>query len=636
MALRLVQLAGIVLLSLPAIAQQPEDIPIDTFAVLDGFTGAEISPGGTHLAYLYPLDDRYHLVVHEFESGENQVIPPIETLDFRWIEWANQNTIVFSMSLPASRWLETRLLSLNTDTSEVTALIKPAEMDKRLGSRTARSYFSEPQIQDDVIDWMPDDPDYILVSLDEDFDARYEVRQVNIHTGDYKIFRKSIDGVQNWVADQDGDVRLGFGVRAGDRRVVLRDASGEWITVEKTAWYDNGWSPAAFTEDPDVIYVMGYGMHGTREVRTLRLSTGEFVDTLYSDPVYDAEGLTFRPRTQQPIGVRSTRDLPRIDYFDPEYARLQSTIDRALPGAANHIRSTTTDTRKIIIRSSSSRDPGLLLVWDREAKTMEPFGWYNQELDPDLMSEVTSVSYESSDGTRIPAYLTRPISDGPLPAIVLPHGGPESRDDASFWFLSQFLASRGYVVLQPNFRGSSGYGYAFQRAGREQWGGTMQIDVDAGARWLIDEGIADPERICILGWSYGGYSSAMGLIRSPELYQCGVGINGVYNLPAMIAYDNDYVGGTIWTRHIGLDGERSRSVSPHHMADQVEAPFLILHAEDDTRIDIDQAKGFHKQLRKSGIESELVIVKHGGHSMLSSAARRQILEATERFLSEHL
>lgn len=648
MILRFLQVAicSIAFWSAACLAQaKPADIPAAHFASLDGYTDAEISPDGRKLAFLYPIDGRRHLVIHTFATETNTVIPPIEKLDFNWMEWANNETLVFSMSLSAARWgytivetEETRLIALNVITREVTALIKPAEIVGGVGSRVAKSYYGEPQLQDDVIDWLPDDPDHILVALDEDFDARYEVRKVNVNTGSYRIHRKSIEGVQNWIVDQSGDIRLGFGYRLGEIRIVFKNSDGKWLALAKTSWFEDGWSPVSFTDDPEVIIVMGAGSHGTDEARTLNTRTGEFVDTLFSNDTYDARGIVRDPRNRKRIGVVYKEHVTRIDYFDETFAKLQATIDRALPDSVNYIRSVSKDLRKIVVHSSYPHEPGMLLIWDRDAKTMEPFGWYNEDLDSDLLAEVQAVEYESDDGTVIPAYLTLPRVVDPvsLPVVVLPHGGPSSRDGKNYWFLSQFLVSRGYVVLQPNFRGSSGYGDAFREAGRGQWGGKMQEDVDAGARWLVDKGIADPDRICIVGWSYGGYSAAIGLVTAPELYKCGIGINGVYNLPQQIADSNEYVGGTAWTRHIGLDGESTRSVSPHHQASRYVAPFLIIHAEDDHRVRVGQADNFYKTLIDNEKVARLVKVEHGGHSMVDVAAREKILIEMERFLQENI
>ena len=222
---------------------RPEQIPVDTFASLDGFTGARLSPNGQHLAYLYPLKGRYNLIVHELASGKNiKVIPPIDKLDFRWLRWANDSVIVFSMSYTAARFTtettETRLISFNIEDDALTPLVKPAAKTGRTGSRTAKEYYAEAQIQDRVLDWMVDDPRHILVSLDEDFDAAFEIRKIDVFTGDYSTYRKSTQGIQSWVLDRAGDARLGYGYKKGKFWALLRAEDGEWITLTKTDWYE--------------------------------------------------------------------------------------------------------------------------------------------------------------------------------------------------------------------------------------------------------------------------------------------------------------------------------------------------------------------------------------------------------------
>lgn len=620
----------------------PEEIPVDVFASMDGFVDAELSPNGEYLAFLYPIKGRYNLVVHEFDSGKNiKVIPPIDKLDLNWLRWANDSIIVFSMSYTAARYttetVETRLISFNIETDALTPLVKPAEKIGRTGSRTAREYYAEAQIQDRVTDWLVDEPRYILVTLDEDFDNASEIRKIDVYTGDYSIYRKPTPGIQDWVLDQAGEPRLGYGYKNGQFWVLLRAEDGKWITMSKADWYEY-WMPQAFTKDPSVIYVTGYGNDLTRELRTLDLETGTFVETIFSHPKYDFDGFLTHPLTGKRAGYSYITDAEVQVYVDPELAKLQKSIDKALPGMQNRITSASQDLRKLLIVTSDATEPGGLFIWDRDAGSIEPFGWFNENLDPELMANMQAVEYESADGTMIPAYLSLPLGREPsgLPAIVIPHGGPAERTDQSYWFLTQFLVSRGYAVLEPNFRGSTGYGYEFRNAGRGQWGGLMQDDVDAGARWLAEQNFADSERICIVGWSYGGYSAAMGLLKSPDLYQCGAGINGVYNLPALIAYDKQYVGGSSWVRHIGLEGESTRSVSPYHLAKSIQAPFLIIHAEDDARVDVDQAKDFHNKLVEAGVDSKLVTLPLGGHSMRNDAARRRILIELESFLSSQI
>ncbi len=335
MIMRIVCIAVLIVIfsAAPLHAQsRPEDIPSDFFASLNGYTGAEISPNGETLAYLYPIDGRQNLVIEDLETEARQVIPPN---------------------------------------------------------------------------------------------------------------------------------------RLGQSHMVFKDAKGDWLTLNDTDWYQNGWRPRAFTADNDIIIVVGYGEHDTAEARTLNTSTGEFVNTLFSNPDYDLDVVLRHPYSRERMGVSHTDHRSRIDYFDESFAKLQSSLDRAIPDSRNYIRSFSKDMRKLVVHSSNSREPGMLLLWDRDAKTMDPIGWFNENLDPDILADVKAVEYESADGTIIPAYLTLPAGAdaGALPAIVLPHGGPASRTDTSYWFLTQFLVSRGYAVLQANFRGSDGYGWEFRHAG---------------------------------------------------------------------------------------------------------------------------------------------------------------------------
>ena len=295
----------------------------------------------------------------------------------------------------------------------------------------------------------------------------------------------------------------------------------------------------------------------------------------------------------------------------------------------------TADRRKVLILSSSDVDAGTYTYLNRDKGSLGLIAETMPGLPPELMSPVEPVSFAARDGWNIPAYLTVPkgMARENLPVVVMPHGGPRSRDDNSFWFLSQFLASRGYAIFQPNFRGSSGYGRPFERAGREEWGGKMQDDVVDGTNWLIAEGIADPDRICTVGWSYGGYSAAMGAVQTPDLYRCAASINGVLDLPRLIADDRRYIGGSVWTRHMGLEDENAKSVSSYHQAERIEMPMLIIQAKDDTRVHEDQGRRMARRLKRLKKDVEYVEVELGGHGMDNQAARNTILHSLEEFLA---
>ena len=625
-----------------ATAQTPADIPAEHFAELPGFAQAEFSPNGKYLAYMYPLEGRWNMIVHEFATQKNTRVPPPGDLDYKWLRWANDTTIVYSLTFSAERDLtettETRLVGLNVATGETKPLIIPAEKVGAVGSRTAREKYGNAQVQDDVIDWLPDEPNHILVSLDEDHDGTMEVRRVDVRNGRYKIVQKWTEGIQHWMTDNNSEIRMGWGLdRVNNFTHVLKGDDGEWVHLTSEPWYaDTTWDPHGFSPDGANLVVAGRENSATTYYALLDPSTGTVGEVVGAHERFDMAGIARHPVTDRPVGIAYWDDEGRkVNYFDEDLGKLQRSVDRALSTTRNRVASMTADERKVLIVASNDREAGMVLIWDRDAGSMEPFGWYYQKLDAEQMSPVKAVSYEARDGTSIPAYLTIPKGREPigLPAVVLPHGGPHVRDTGGFDWLAQFLVSRGYVVLQPNFRGSEGYGYAYERAGRKQWGGLMQDDVDDGAAWLVSEGIVDVNRVAIVGWSYGAYSAAMGLIKSPDVYQCGIGINGVYNLPQLIVDDKKYVGGSLWTRSMGLEDERSKAVSPVHRAAEMSAPFLILHSNDDARAQPYHARDLAKALDRSDKPHKLVMLERGGHSLFDEPARVTLLNEMETFLA---
>jgi dipeptidyl aminopeptidase/acylaminoacyl peptidase len=259
-------------------------------------------------------------------------------------------------------------------------------------------------------------------------------------------------------------------------------------------------------------------------------------------------------------------------------------------------------------------------------------------LPVELLSATEPVAYTARDGMKIPAYLTLPVGkDGEdLPTIILPHDGPNERVDQTFRYLTQFLVSRGYAVLSPNFRGSSGYGSDFGDAGKKEWGGKMQDDISDGARWLVEQGIADADRICIVGWSYGGYAAAMGAVTVPDLYRCAVSINGVLDLARLATVDQNHTDGHTWAEHMGLKGEQAKSISPYHQAEKVAIPMLIVQAKDDVRVPRVHGKSMADRLQDLGKDVQYLELEYGGHSVTYEPARREVLSALEQFLRRNI
>ncbi|MEM1433074.1 MAG: alpha/beta fold hydrolase [Pseudomonadota bacterium] len=278
--------------------------------------------------------------------------------------------------------------------------------------------------------------------------------------------------------------------------------------------------------------------------------------------------------------------------------------------------------------------------WDRDTKQIAYFGAAYLGLDPDLMSEMQQKTYPARDGPEIQAYLTVPRGHAAhaLPLVLMPHGGPFASEGWGFDFMAQLMASRGFAVLQPNFRGSILQGDVFHDAGKKQWGGKMQDDLTDGVQHLISEGIADPGRICIVGWSYGGYAALMGAIKTPGLYQCAASINGVSNLKRLAgrySLDRDYR--DFVREYVDLEGARLSDVSPTSQAEAVGVPVLLVQAADDHRVPVEHADEMARRLEKHGKTFQYERIEFGGgHSLTNGPARLTMMRAVEAYLLDHL
>jgi dipeptidyl aminopeptidase/acylaminoacyl peptidase len=293
-----------------------------------------------------------------------------------------------------------------------------------------------------------------------------------------------------------------------------------------------------------------------------------------------------------------------------------------------------------VVKVSSASGPPVYYLVDFQTHTAEIVGEEYPALATAKLGEVSTISYKARDGQDIPAYLTLPPGAEPhgLPLVVLPHGGPESRDYPTFDWWAQFLASRGYAVLKPQFRGSTGFGEAFRKAGYRQWGGLMQDDVSDGVAAMISRGIADPKRVCIVGASYGGYAALAGAAFTPSLYKCAVSINGVSNLPEMLGYLLRREGPvSYWREHVGDSFDPALvAKSPGHAAQGITAAILLMHATNDTVVPFRQSEGMARALKFENKPAELIELRAEDHWLSQGETRIRMLRALEKFLAANL
>jgi dipeptidyl aminopeptidase/acylaminoacyl peptidase len=370
-------------------------------------------------------------------------------------------------------------------------------------------------------------------------------------------------------------------------------------------------------------------------------------ELVYEVPGVDIDDYDTRNDSPELYAAYFTTDRPRAHWFDSELAELQANIDKAvgstLGDRAASIVSYSRDRMRMLVHIGGSNDPGRYYVFDQAAGVMQLFAQANDKLKPAQLTATTYTKYKARDGLEIPAYLTLPAGRPArnLPLIVMPHGGPFGiRDDGTYDVEVQFLANRGYVVLQPEYRGSGGYGKAYTEKGEGQWGRAMQDDLDDGMDWLAKQGTIDPKRVCIVGGSYGGYAAMWGAIRNPERYRCAASFAGISDLKRQMKFwdgmSSSRSDRSEWRKTVkGDETFDLTTVSPLYAVDKLQVPLLMVHGDEDQRVPYKQSKLYADALAKTGKPYEFVTLKGEGHGFSSDANRQLWLDKLEAFLTKY-
>ncbi len=637
---------SIVGLSLACVLHQPAsaEVPLEEFTSLPLYNNLKISPTGDFLAATVRNDDgQMSLVIMSMRS--NQITATIRGFGRDFVNnyiWANDERIVASLGRQYGS------LDAPSATHEIVAVNWDGKRKEWLFGRgkDANVAFDRTYKVATVLNRLSDDDDHILVGVN-DFsnpNSTYTVvYRLDIYSGNMSKVTTAPTRGASIVTDNDGAVRLAISADPDNKNAIViheRDQK-RWKLMGVYHGKEGTITPVAFAPDNTLLYVLD-----NRETDTDSLyffnTASEEVELIYKHDFVDISDVEIAPDGSL-LGVYTEPDYPDFTMLNQQHelSGPLTAVRNALRGYRVRPTSMTEDGKLAVIRADGDRAPPRYYLFDVESNQLSQIVSVLPGIDPEQMRPMEPYKLSVRDGTEMYAYLTRPDdSDGPFPMVVLPHGGPHGvRDHWSFSAEVQMLASRGYAVLQVNYRGSGGYGRDFLYSGYGKWGTIMQDDLTDATRWAIDAGIAAEDRICIYGGSYGGYAARMGVVREPDLYRCAIAYVGVYDLELMFKKGDIPTrdSGVVFLKEaVGEDKEDLRARSPVHNLDKVKAPVFIVHGGEDFRVDVEHAYRLRDGLEKLGKPYEWMLKPKEGHGFYKPENRLELYERMLAFLEKYI
>jgi len=602
-------------------------IPLEDFFKNPEKSSYQISPDGKYFSFKAPYENRMNIFVQERGKDEATRITSETDRDISGYFWPNNEQILYLKDNGGDE--NYKLYSVNIDGSNPVCF---TDFD---GVRTQ------------IIDDLEEIPGEVIIGLNKRNPQVFDPYRLNLETGEMTMLAENPGNIQGWMFDHDGKLRVAFAIVDGVNTSILyrETEADEWKDVLTTSFKEN-MSPYFFTFDnKNVIGTSNLGRDKSAVVE-FDIANGKEVKVLYENPDYDVEGVFYSKKRKVLTSASYTSWKRERHFFDEETKQLLARLEQDLGDYELGITSSNKNEDVYIIRTYSDRSLGSYYIYDKNTDKLDKIVDVSPWIDENEMATVTPITYQSRDGLTIHGYLTLPKgytmeTAKNLPVVVNPHGGPWYRDGWGFNPEIQFMANRGYAVLQMNFRGSTGYGKAFWEASFKKWGREMQDDITDGTNWLIEKGIADPDRIAIYGGSYGGYATLMGLVKEPELYAAGVDYVGVSNMFTFMQTIPPY-----WKPMLDMmyemvgdpqaDSVMLREVSPVYHVDKITSPLFIAQGANDPRVNKDESDQMVEAMKARGIDVEYLVKDNEGHGFHNEENRFDFYRSMEAFLAKHL
>ena len=601
----------------------PRTIPLKDFFKNPEKTTYRISPDGSYYSYLGPYENRMNIFVQKVGEAEAKRITEVTDRDIAGYGWANDNRLIYIKDVGGDE--NYQLFAINKDGSDY------VELTALEGVRTG------------IVDILRDNDEEIIIEMNKRNPQVFDPYRLNIVSGEMTMLAENPGNISHWITDHDGKLRAAVQNDGTNTSILYRETEDDDFQAILTTDFKESASPEFFTFDNKNLYAVSNIGRDKAAAVIISTEDGSEIEKLFEHPEVDLSGLSYSRKRKVLTSARFTTWRTERHFFDEETENVFKRIQSELGDYEFVVTGRNKNEDMLIIRSYSDRSLGAYYIYDisndKFTKIVDVSDWLNEE----ELAEMKPIKYQSRDGLTINGYLTLPKGREAknLPVVINPHGGPWARDSWGFDSQVQFLANRGYAVLQMNFRGSTGYGREFWEKSFRQWGQTMQDDISDGVKWLIDQGIADPDRIAIYGASYGGYATLAGLTFTPDLYACGIDYVGVANMFTFMNTIPPY-----WKPYLDMmyemvgnpeeDSVLFRKISPVFHADKIQVPLFVAQGAKDPRVNKDESDQMVNALKERGIDVEYLVKENEGHGFRNEENRFEFYEAMEGFLAKHI
>jgi dipeptidyl aminopeptidase/acylaminoacyl peptidase len=610
-------------LSVHATTPQPPLIPMRDFFRNPEKTSYQLSPDGLYLAWLQPWESRLNIHVQRIGSPEVRRVTSATERDIRNYTWKGNSRLV---------WLQDK--GGDEDFHLFTVAAEGGE---------TRELTPFDKVRAGIIDRLEDHPTDMIISMNQRNPRLFDAHRVNVETGEITLSAENPGNVTGWQTDWDGRIRVAVASDGVNSKIFYRaDETEPFQTVLSTNFREQV-NPLYFDFDNRSLYVSSNLGRDKSAIVRVDPQTMEEQELLFDHPEVDVSSLMVSRHRKKFTGVSFTVAKTAFHFFDDERRRLQDDLEQRLPGYEVRVTNMSRDEKRVLVRTFSDKSLGAFYFYDtitgEFAKLVDVSPW----LDESHMADMQPITFQSRDGLSLHGYLTLPKGVPPtnLPTVINPHGGPWARDTWGFNPEVQFLANRGYAVLQVNFRGSTGFGRKFWESSFKQWGKTMQDDLTDGVQWLISQRIADSKRVGIYGGSYGGYAALAGLAFTPEVYAAGVSYVGVSNIFTLLDSIPPYWEPMRQQLYEMVGNPKTeealvRAASPLFSVDQMRAPLLVIQGARDPRVKKAESDQIVEALNARGIDVPYLVKDNEGHGFANEENRFEAYAAIEKFFSKHL